>query len=97
MDVAQFGRFVKGYMLWFGITNAPIYGLHYTNTLSNIFFQSDNISISKMIVDKTVDNYALRSSKMGCNELYPLMSQCPISSKPYRSIGGYMYYRLYVI
>ena len=29
--------------------------LSYTNNYPNILFQSDNIHISKMIVDKTVD------------------------------------------
>ena len=47
--------------------------LLYIVSTSNIFptslLQSDNIHISKIFVDKTVDKCVLRSLRMGCIEL----------------------------
>jgi len=74
-----------------------LYIVSTSNTFPTSLLQSDNIHISKMIVDKTVHNYALRSSKMGCIELYPLMSNRSIGSKPHRSMHFYRYYRYIVI
>ena len=82
----------------FGITNAYYIWVSISIILSNILFQSDNIHISKIFVDKTVHNYALRSLRIACNELYPLMSHSSICSNPSSDIGsigtiGYMLYR----
>jgi hypothetical protein len=81
-----------------GITNAYYIWVSISNTFPNILFQSDNIHISKIFVDKTVHNYALRSLRIACNELYPLMSHSSICSKPSSDIGcirtiGYNLYR----
>jgi hypothetical protein len=46
-----------------------LYIVSTSNNIPNILFQSDNIHISKMIVDKTVDKCVLNSLKMGCNRL----------------------------
>lgn len=81
----------------FGITNAYYMWLSSSNNFSTYLFQSDNIHISKMIVDKTVDKMCLRSSKMGCNEVLSLMANRSIAAKPSCDIGVYTYYRLYVI
>jgi len=67
---------VEGWIWGFGDTRCSVWDyerLLYIVSTSNIFptslLQSDNIHISKMIVDKTVHNYALRSLKMGYIEL----------------------------
>ena len=82
----------------FGITNAYYIWVTISNNYPNILFQSDNIHISKIFVDKTVHNYVLNSLKMGSKELSSLIGICPTSSKPSHHIGsigtiGYSLYR----
>ena len=81
-----------------GITNAYYMWLSISILLSNSLFQSDNIHISKMIVDKTVHNYVQISRRIRSKELLSLIGICSISSKPSLHIGvigtiGYMLYR----
>ena len=68
-----------------------------SNNYPNIFFRSDNMHISKMIVDKTVHNYALRSLKMGCIKLSDMLGNKSIGSKPHRLMCLYRYYVCIVI
>lgn len=82
------------YMLWLGLRSATICGLYISNNFPNILFQSDNIHISKMIVDNSVDKCVQISRRIRSKELYPLMSNRCVCSKPSSHIGDYRYYRL---
>ena len=68
----------------FGITNAYYIWVTISNNYPNTLFQSDNIHISKMIVDKTVDKCVQISRRIRSKELLGVIGIWATSLKPHR-------------